>query len=318
MSTDIVKREAFDLAPVDLKEALEFAALIAKSDLAPRDFKDKPGNVLIAVQMGREVGLAPMQAIQSIAVINGRPSVWGDGALAVVQASGLLEDFCEMSFDEIKRAGYAKCTAIRKGQPTPIERVFSIEDAKSGGMWGRTNRDGSPSVWKAYPYRMLQMRARAFVLRDGFADVLKGLAIREEVQDYVSEVPDSRVINMPRRLSETKAEPETPASPEPLINAPYADHQDAPPPIIDEGGMFDAPPMPEREPGDDPPPPVKRAAGRLISDPQGGRLWKKARDAGLNDAQLHDELLRWGFESTKDVTRDVYEEICAHFDSLKK
>ena len=242
MSTDIVKREAFDLAPVDLKEALEFAALIAKSDLAPRDYKDKPGNVLIAVQMGREVGLAPMQAIQSIAVINGRSSVWGDGALAVVQASGLLEDFCEMSFDEIKRAGYAKCTAIRKGQPTPIERVFSIEDAKSGGMWGRTNRDGSPSVWKAYPYRMLQMRARAFVLRDGFADVLKGLAIREEVQDYVSEVPDSRVINMPRRMSETKVETQSEALPE-TVDA-TSTPESIPAPIIDEGGMFDGPPCP--------------------------------------------------------------------------
>jgi hypothetical protein len=36
---------------------------------------------------------------------------------------------------------------------------------------------------------MMQMRARAFALRDGFADVLKGMAIAEEVQDYVDLTP---------------------------------------------------------------------------------------------------------------------------------
>src|SRR5271169_5043266 len=73
-------------SPTTFAEALTFSEYLAKSDLAPKDFKDKPANVLIALQMGAELGLPPMAALQNIAVINGRPSLWGDAALAVVMA----------------------------------------------------------------------------------------------------------------------------------------------------------------------------------------------------------------------------------------
>ena len=46
---------------------------------------------MIAIMHGLEVGLSPLSALQRIAVINGRPTIWGDGALALVKASGLCE-----------------------------------------------------------------------------------------------------------------------------------------------------------------------------------------------------------------------------------
>jgi hypothetical protein len=121
---------------------------------------------------GLEVGLAPMAALQSIAVINGRPALWGDGALAVVRASGLMESIKEWTEDTT-----AYCEARRKGEPEPIRRSFSDADAKAAGL---TNKKGP---WQDYRPRMRQMRARSWVLRDGFADVLKGLHIAEEAQD---------------------------------------------------------------------------------------------------------------------------------------
>ena len=36
---------------------------------------------------------------------------------------------------------------------------------------------------------MLMARARAYALRDGFADCLMGLAIREEIEDLPAEAP---------------------------------------------------------------------------------------------------------------------------------
>src|ERR1700756_1528846 len=78
-------------APNNLTEAIQFAKLIANSDLAPKDYKGKPANVLIAMQLGAEIGLSPMTAIQSIAVINGRPCLWGEGALGVVQTHPTYE-----------------------------------------------------------------------------------------------------------------------------------------------------------------------------------------------------------------------------------
>lgn len=171
MTTELVK---FSMEPRTLEEAMKYAEIIAKSDLVPKDYKGNPGNVLIAIQWGAEVGLKPLQALQNIAVVNGRPSLYGDAPLALVKNSGLLEDFRE-DFDE--KTQTAICSAKRKGQPTIITYSFGMDDAKKAGLW---SKQGS---WAQYPKRMLKMRARGFVLRDGFPDVLKGIAIGEEQED---------------------------------------------------------------------------------------------------------------------------------------
>src|SRR3990167_2687883 len=90
--------KSFSLEPKSLDEAMKYAELIAKSNLVPNDFRGKAADILIAVQMGMEVGLKPLQALQNIAVINGRPCLWGDAIPAIVQASGTLEYF-EESYD---------------------------------------------------------------------------------------------------------------------------------------------------------------------------------------------------------------------------
>ena len=66
------------LVPTNFDQLVRFSEMAAQSDLVPRDYKGKPANVMLAVQMGSELGLAPMQALQSIAVINGRPE-WRTG-----------------------------------------------------------------------------------------------------------------------------------------------------------------------------------------------------------------------------------------------
>lgn len=172
------------IVPQDAEQAWRMAEMIAKSGLAPRDMKS-PEQIVTAIFHGLEIGLKPMQAVQSIAVVNGRPTVWGDAALGLVESSGLLEDFAE-SVDGDGDKMVAKCFAKRIGRATPIERTFSVDDAKAAGLWGKAG------PWQQYKRRMLQLRARAFTLRDGFADVLKGLQITEEARDYnLAEQPAS-------------------------------------------------------------------------------------------------------------------------------
>ena len=91
MSTEISTNRAGGLALQTMGEAMQFAQMVAKSDFAPKDFKGKPESCLLAIQHGSEVGLSPMQSLQSIACINGRPSVWGDAALALVMGSTVCE-----------------------------------------------------------------------------------------------------------------------------------------------------------------------------------------------------------------------------------
>jgi len=158
-----------------LDDAMRLAKYVQESGLAPKGL-EKPESIVIAMQCGFEIGLKPMQALQSIAVINGRPTVWGDAALGLVRASGELEVFEEWYEGEGDKYG-AYCKVRRRGDTKDTVECFTIEDAKRAKLWGK---DGP---WKQYPKRMLRYRNRNFILRDKFTDILKGLKLAEDVMD---------------------------------------------------------------------------------------------------------------------------------------
>lgn len=161
------------MVPNTIESAWRLSEVIAASGMAPKTYGTDPNKIMVGMLAGMEIGLTPFAALQSIAVINGNPSLWGDGALALIQASNLLEDM-----DETDDGQTATCTMKRVGRASPIVRTFSMEDAKLAGLQGKAG------PWTQYTRRMRQMRARSIAMRDGFADVLKGLRIAEEVRDY--------------------------------------------------------------------------------------------------------------------------------------
>ena len=170
------------LALQSFDDALRFARMVAASEFAPKDFKGKAESCLLAIQHGSEVGLSPMQSLQSIAVINGRPTLWGDSALALVQSSPV----CEYVREYVEGDGdgmVAVCEAKRRGYPAPTVSRFSMADAKRAGLLGKAG------PWAQYPARMLALRARGFALRNAFADALRGLITAEEAQDYPTPSP---------------------------------------------------------------------------------------------------------------------------------
>ena len=173
-------------APTTLGEAMTFSDMLANSSMVPRAYQGKPQDILVCVQWGMEMGLAPMQALQNLAVINGKPSVYGDALMALVQASPVCEDIEEFFEHEGTPNPVAVCVAKRKGRK-PVTAKFSVEDAKRAGLWAKQG------PWTAYPKRMMQMRARGFALRDAFPDVLKGMITAEEAQDYQEETKPRQV-----------------------------------------------------------------------------------------------------------------------------
>jgi hypothetical protein len=187
----LTTQSTFSLAPNNLQEAMQYAEIMSKSTIVPKNYQGKTGDILVAVQMGAELGLKPIQALQNIAVINGKPSVYGDGLLALVQAHHSFEDIQE-SFEDESNA--AICTVKRKNQSSYTVRYTKI-DAEKAGLWNKIG------PWKQYPKRMLQMRARGFALRDKFADVLGGLITAEEAQDYPVDVtPQDKPKNLSSQL----------------------------------------------------------------------------------------------------------------------
>lgn len=163
------------LGPQSFEQALQFSQYLADSELVPKDYRGKPGNCLIAMQWGSELGLKPLQALQNIASINGRPALWGDAVIALVRASPLCEFVIETDDGQT-----ATCRVKRRGEPEQ-SRTFGMDDARTAGLLGKQG------PWTQYPKRMRQMRARAFALRDVFPDVLRGLPVAEEVMDMPGE-----------------------------------------------------------------------------------------------------------------------------------
>jgi len=179
MSTELstTTTPARGLALASFDDAFRFSKMVAASDFAPKDFRGKPESCLLAIQHGSEIGLSPMQSLQNIACINGRPAIWGDAALAVAMASPVCESVTE-TIDGEGENMVATCTAKRRGYEKPTVVRFTVADAKKASLWGKSG------PWTQYPRRMLQLRARGFALRDAFPDVLKGLVTAEEAQDY--------------------------------------------------------------------------------------------------------------------------------------
>ena len=143
-----------------------------------------PADITLALMAGLEAGLTATQTIKNIMVVNGRPAIWGDALLALVQRSDEFAG-CDV---EIRGKGddrVAVCTCKRikrawndTAVPMEIKRTFSVADAKAARLWGKSG------PWSNYPERMLGHRARTFALRDLWADHIGGLNVTEEVQDY--------------------------------------------------------------------------------------------------------------------------------------
>ena len=144
MMSNIATRQT--LQPQSMQEAIQFSEILSKSAMVPKDFQGKPANVLVAVQWGMELGLQPLQALQNISVINGRPSVYGDALLAMVRADSRcvgVNEYIEGEGDDRT----AVCTVKRKhgGEIEEITRTFSVTQAKQAGLWSKTG------PWKSYP-----------------------------------------------------------------------------------------------------------------------------------------------------------------------
>lgn len=194
------------IVPRTIEEAYRYAVAVVDAGLAPDSYKESysdkwanPQKVMLGITAAMEAGLPPLFGLRQIAIINGRPTIWGDAAMALVQSKNLIADQEKRtighSFDHSgpvnewpDEYGYV-VSLWRRGQTKPYVGEFTVGMAKRAGLWLNTKK----KPWIEHPDRMLYIRARAFPLRDGFADALAGLAIREEIEDM--NVDDKKPVN---------------------------------------------------------------------------------------------------------------------------
>lgn len=186
--------------------AKRVAHTLANSNLVPDAYRGRPNDAFVAINMGSELGMDPFQAIQSIAVIEGKPCLYGDGLIGVVRASPKCMWIKESLSDDGK---IATCETQRRDDPQTISATYSMSDAVLAGIESKFN-------WKKHPKRMLQMRARAYCLRDAYPDLLKGLGVVEERDAHENSPPPITQYDLP------KAQGGDLPVPRPAVNAPEA------------------------------------------------------------------------------------------------
>ena len=278
------ERMQFGQAPSNWTEAFLLANAFAKSGIIPKAYQGKPEDIIIAMAHGAEVGLLPLNALYSIAVVGNKPALYGDGFMSVIVASPHYEkhsDYYVTATGEVVDALTPAdltndlTTAVskfwRKGIPEPFTGTFSIADAKRAGLW---TKDGN---WKTYPQRMLRWRARGFAGRDGFSPELRGLKLAAEVEDYAAAPLPAEVVPIapPIRRSEKAI---------------------ADPPI---GIVYDAPPAREQvtEPTPETPPPARQAppatppAPRPTPTPPPAPPARQARPTAVIEATAADVVI---------------------------
>ena len=180
--------ERFSLEPSNFNELQHFAQMFAQSELCPKSLRNKPHDVMIVYQMALDVGLPAMQALQNTAVINGKPSLYGEALRAVVQR----HPDCEWIKDGFDTASYtAHCTVKRKGYPEPHQARFSKEDAIRAGLWSEQGN----GPWAKFPKDMLAARAAGRAFRRVFADALMGFYPAAEATDIDPRAAEPELVN---------------------------------------------------------------------------------------------------------------------------
>jgi len=175
-----------------LEDQLRFAAVVVKAGLAGHH--KSPESVVIALQMGAELGLMPTQALRMVNVINGKASLNADGTVAVILGSDKAEYF----YPEEVTAAQATFVTKRRGSPREVRYTFTMAQAKAAKLPERN------PTYQTHPERMLAARAKAFLGRDVYPDVVGGLISEEEVIDLdPTPAPDAPApIALPRRVGE--------------------------------------------------------------------------------------------------------------------
>lgn len=197
------------LALSSVEQAVALAERICKTNFVPAAYRGKPEETLACILYGHELNLGPMQALNSIDVIQG--SVFLSAKLCRAMAlsvGGSIEPN-----DEESSAERAVVNVWRKGWQRPKKVEYTIEMARAYGL---TNKD----TWKRDPAGMLINRATTRAAHWYFEDVLKGMSTEGEEADWPQAPPADEVASAPVETSSIAAIAEKKMAQLPAAEAP--------------------------------------------------------------------------------------------------
>lgn len=166
--TDIARRTNQQVVPhMNMNDKMQYAQALAQASLLPKQYQRNPGNVLLAVELGESLGIPPIQAINTVHVIEGKPSA----------SSGLISALVRRAGHTLRVKGddqSATAEIVRSDDPDFTYSVtWDMGRARNAGVTGKDN-------WKKYPAAMLKARAITEVARDACQEALMGVQYTPE------------------------------------------------------------------------------------------------------------------------------------------
>ena len=163
-----------------LDEKIKYAELLATSGLIPQVYRDRPGNVLTAIEYGQALGVAPIVALNQITVVNGGVSMEAKLMMSLARKAG---HSLHLEGDDT----HAKCTIIRADdRGREITSEWDKAKAEKAGLWGKGH-------WAKNPGLMLKYRAAAECIRLGCPEVLAGITYTPEELAEIRATNDQKV-----------------------------------------------------------------------------------------------------------------------------
>lgn len=154
-------------SPFSLTDLMTLADRVARTGIVPQNLRNKPDEVLAVLLYGTEVGLPPMQSLQLVDNIQGRPTLNAQGQRALILSKGHEFEVLESTTTR------AVVWARRKGSERELTTEFTMDEAKAANLTGKDS-------WRKNPADMLVARATTRMARRAFADVTLGLAYDPE------------------------------------------------------------------------------------------------------------------------------------------
>ena len=178
-------------APEELNTIWKLCERIANTEFVPRTLKGRPEAIACAVLFGRELGIGPMQALQSVQVIEGKPSASPELMRALILRAGHKLDI--VSSPTSATISGERCDNGSKGAAS-----FTVDDAVKAGLCRKgehgqavaRSSNGKVLPWESYTEDMLVARATSRLARRLFSDVIAGVSyVPEEMASTAATAP---------------------------------------------------------------------------------------------------------------------------------
>lgn len=174
MAQEVVKPSSGN--QISVKEEVLYSKALAQSDIIPDSYKNKPANIMVAMEFGRSMGLSPAESLYRINVIKGIPSMSGELVAAQVRLAGHKL----RKIAETVNPPSVTVEIVRRDDPKYPTRVTRDQ------AWAQSMELTKKDNYKKQPLTMLYWRAVTAAAREACPECLYGVKYTpDEVMDFV-------------------------------------------------------------------------------------------------------------------------------------